>query len=69
MKKTVNRTVIVKTGKMLTPDYENRTFEEKQVTFFDDEKVPDNVTIESEEKVKVTMPLEDFFNNGEKKSV
>ena len=69
MKKTVNRTVLVKTGKMLTPDYENLTFEEKEVTFFDDEKVPDNVTIESEEKVKVTMTLEDFFNYGEKKSV
>lgn len=66
MKKYINRTFVIKTGKMLEPDYETRTFREKEVTFFDNEKIPANVEITKEETVKVRMPLDQFFNTGEK---
>ena len=66
MKKYVNRTFVVKTGKQLIPDYDNRTFTEKEVTFFDNDKIPDNVTIESETTVKVRMEQDKFFELGEK---
>lgn len=69
MKKTINRTFLVKTGKQLVPNYETRSFDEQDVTFFDKEPVPENVRIDSVATIRATMPLEKFFVLADKKEV
>jgi len=66
MTKYITRTVNVKTGVKLEPDYDTKTFHEMQVTLLDCDKVPADVHIDKEEIVKVRMPIEDFFLAGEK---
>ena len=66
MKKTINRTFIVKEGRKLVPNDETRSFDEQHVTIFDNEPVPENVQIESTTKIRATMPLETFFDLAEK---
>lgn len=66
MTKYITRTVNVKTGVKLEPDYETKTFREVHVTLLDQDKVPADVHIDKEEIVKVRMPIEDFFAAGEK---
>ena len=69
MKKTINRTFLVKTGKELVPNFDSRTFEEKSVTFFDNDPVPENVMIESVATVRASMPLDKFFEIADKKTI
>ena len=69
MKKTINRTFTIRTGKELVPDYENRTFEEKEVTIFDSETVPPNVHINSVSIVRASMPADKFFELADKKVI
>lgn len=69
MVKTVNRTFTVKTGKQLIPDYENRTFEEKEVTIFDSDALPPNVHVESVTVIRASMPVDKFFELADKKVV
>ena len=69
MKKTINRTVKVTTGKQLVPNYENRCFDEKEVTILDCDKVPDNVHVETTCIVRASMPLEQFFELANKTMV
>lgn len=66
MTKYITRTVNVKTGVKLEPDYDTKTFREVQVTLLDQDKIPADVHIDKEEVVKVRMPIEDFFLSGEK---
>lgn len=66
MKKTINRTVKVTTGKQLVPNYENRRFDEKEVTLLDCDKVPENVHVEHVCMVRASMPLEQFFELANK---
>ena len=66
MKKTINRTIKVTTGKQLVPNYENRCFDEKEVTLLDCDKIPDNVHVDSISWVRASMPLEQFFEMAEK---
>ena len=69
MTKTINRTFTVKTGKELIADYENRTFEEREVTIFDSELVPPNVRIESVVTIRASMPVDKFFELADKKVI
>ena len=69
MKKTINRTVKVTTGKQLVPNYENRCFDEKEVTLLDCDKVPENVHAENTCMVRASMPLEQFFELANKSVV
>ena len=67
--KYVSRTVTVKECKQLIPKYEDQTFEVRHIKIFDDDKLPENVVVESENTFKVSMPIEQFFNLGDKKLV
>ena len=66
MKKTINRTFIVKTGKQLIPDFENRSFDEKEITLFDNDPIPENASIDRVITVKASMPLDEFFDKAVK---
>lgn len=66
MKKTVNRTFLVKTGKQLVPNFENRSFEEKDITVFDNDPIPENTRIDRVTTVRATMPLDEFFDKAVK---
>ena len=65
-RKYITRTFNVKTGTKLVPNYDNRCFDEVKETLIDCEEIPADVCIEKEEIVLVKMPVEVFFNNGEK---
>lgn len=69
MKKTINRTFLVKTGKQLVPNFENRSFDEKDITIFDNEPIPENVRVDSIATIRASMPLEKFFELADKKEV
>lgn len=69
MKKTINRTFLVKTGKQLVPNYETRSFDEQDVTYFDNEPIPENVRVDSIATIRASMPLEKFFELADKKEV
>ena len=69
MIKKINRTVKVTTGKQLVPNYENRCFEEKEVTLLDCDVVPENVRVENICTVRASMPLEKFFELADKKEL
>ena len=69
MVKTVNRTFTVKTGIQLVPDYENRTFEEKDFTIFDNDTVPPNVQVDSVTVIRASMPVDKFFELADKKII
>lgn len=66
MKKTINRTIKVIKGKQLIPNYENRCFDEKEVTLLDCDKIPDNMHVDGITWVRASMPLEKFFELAEK---
>ena len=66
MQKYITRTFNVKTGVKLEPDYQNKCFREVAVTLIDEETPPSDVHIDEENIIKVRMPLNDFFNLGEK---
>ena len=69
MAKTINRTFKVTTGTVLTPDFENRCFVDKEFTLIDSDKIPDNAENVVTSTVKVSMPIEKFFELGEKTTV
>ena len=69
MIKTINRTIKVTTGKQLVPNYENRCFDEKEVTLLDCDNVPEDVHVENICVVRASMPLEKFFELADKKEV
>lgn len=56
MKKTVN----VKRGKMYIPHYEEKTFDEVDITLVDWKgDIPDNIVITSEEEMEVIIPIDE----------
>lgn len=66
MQKFITRTLTVKTGVRMVPNYQTKSFDEIQVTLLDVDDVPDNVRIDSSCIVKVRMPIYKFFELGEK---
>lgn len=66
MQKYITRTFEVKTGVKLEPDFTTKTFREVAVTLIDTETVPADTRIDWTDTIKVRMPIEDFFNAGEK---
>jgi hypothetical protein len=66
MQKYITRTFEVKTGVKMEPDFTTKTFREMAVTLIDTETVPADTRIDRVDTVKVRMPIEDFFNAGEK---
>ena len=69
MKKTINRTFLVKTGKQLVPNFENRSFEEKDITVFDNDPIPENARMDSIVSIRASMPVDKFFELADKKEV
>ena len=66
MQKYITRTFEVKTGVKLEPDFTTKTFREVAVTLIDTETIPADTRIDRVDTIKVRMPIEDFFNAGEK---
>ena len=66
MQKYITRTFTVKKGVKMEPDFATKTFREMAVTLIDTDTVPADTRIDRTDTIKVRMPIEDFFNAGEK---
>lgn len=66
MQKYITRTFDVILGKKMVPDFQTMTFREQEVTLIDAEEIPHDVVVTENHTMKVRMPLETFFANGEK---
>lgn len=66
MAKYITRTFKVTEGRKMVPNFESMTFEETPVILLDCEEVPKDVTVDKESLCKVRMPVESFFNAGER---
>lgn len=66
----INRSFNQKIGVELIPDYKTGTFAETPVILIDwDKPIPDNIRIDHEQTVKVTMPIETYLQAGKVKII
>ena len=66
MAKYITRTFHVHEGKKLEANFETMTFDERPVILIDCEELPKDFKVEKEYNCKVRMPIENFFNSGER---
>lgn len=59
-KRKIKKTVNVKRGKMYIPHYEEKTFDEEDITLVDWKgDIPDNIVITSEEEMEIIIPIDE----------
>lgn len=66
MTKYITRTFHVHEGKKMVPDYESMRFVELPTMLIDCEELPENFILDKDYICKVRMPVETFFNSGER---
>ena len=66
-KKRIHRTVFVREGVQCKPDMTTRQFVDVPFILLDDEPVPMNGRVTSEQSVYCSMPLDEFYRLADKK--
>lgn len=69
MQKYITRTMNVKEITYPEADFVNRSFTDVHKTLIDETEIPENATVDYETVVKVRMPIEQFYELGEKVEV
>ena len=66
MAKYITRTFRVHEGKKMVANFDTMTFDEQPVILIDCEELPNDVKVDKDYNCKVRMPIETFFNSGER---